>query len=124
VQKIASTGQWLVQLVQASFPDGVLTTQQHNQDPPKPPTKKSADAVAYPRFGQAGQLMGIMGMPIVESTNSMMQKVLTVDESGTFPVDANLNVNRMYANNLPTYQAPLGPKGTVSCAWKFNVVNP
>lgn len=118
VQKIASTGQWQILLAQASFPDGVVTTQQHNQDPPSPPMKKLAVAVDYLRFGQ------VMGMPIVESMNSMMQKVLTVNEWSTLTVDANLNVNRNYANVLPTYQSPLGPKGAISCTWNFNVVNP
>jgi hypothetical protein len=114
----SGTGNWLVNMVPASFPNGIQETQQHvvvgSSPPPPNQTKKVANAFGYPRFGQ------VMGHPIVESKNSMMQTILTINEEPQppFPVDATHNRN--VPNIMPAYPN-MTPSGTVDCTWNFQL---
>jgi len=109
-------GNWLVNMLPASFPGGIRETQQHAivglPVPPPTQAQKVAYAFGYPRFGQ------IAGHPIVESTNSMMQTILTINESQVFQVNANQYRN--VPNIMPAYQNMM-PRGTVDCIWNIQI---
>lgn len=112
----SAAGTWLANMVPASFSGGIRETQQHAivglPVPPPTQAQKVAYAFGYPRFGQ------IAGYRIVESTNSMMQTILTINESQVFQVNANQYRN--VPNIMPAYQNMM-PRGTVDCTWNIQL---
>ena len=97
-QKIASTGNWLIQLVGTAMPSGVLGTQLQTVTgtPPQQPVQIDvlANAFGYPSIAASGTLTQIA-------------------ESKQFAVPANYN----WGISRPAYAT-----GTVRCQWNLTLV--
>jgi hypothetical protein len=99
--KVASTGNWLIQSLPASFPGGVVVTQQQTitgTPPRRPVTSASvASAVPYP------------GMTVAASPLGMPSRVTEVK---TFRVPQDMNWG---------YPRPAYATGTIACTWTLAV---